>query len=114
MQPSSLPEIVYHGTDSDSADSIRRIGLDEQAWRAAGGGCGTDEKGFSVTSVRSTAEDWAQLRAAERGGSPGGVVLEADARDLPLQPGAPGLWTDPDEFFIAVEDFPRVGPGVFR
>jgi hypothetical protein len=109
-----LPEKVYHGTDEQSAECIRRIGLDKDAWELGGGGCGVDGKGFSVTTDRAMAEDWARTRGMERGGTPGGVVLEADPAQLPLQPGSPGEWTDPGEFFIRPEDFPRVGPGIFR
>jgi hypothetical protein len=114
MDPNNLPEKVYHGTDEASAESIRRIGLDEQSWRAAGGGTGVDDKGLSVPTNRSTAEIWAWDRSRERGGLPGGVVLEADAKGLPLRAGSPGEWTDPDELFIPLEDFGQVGPGVFR
>jgi hypothetical protein len=114
MQPDNLPEKVYHGTDAASAEGIRQNGLEYDAWRSAGGSKDVDEKGFSVTTDRSTAEAWARYRAAERGGIPDGVVLEAEVKDLPLRSGSPGEWTDPDEFFIAPEDFPQVGPGVFR
>jgi hypothetical protein len=113
MQPPIVPPIVYHGTDAVSADSIERMGLDTQAWNDAGGIGGADPKGFSVTTKRSTAESWAAIRAGERGASKG-VVLEAETKDLPLQPGSPGLWTDPDEFFIQPRDFPQVGLGTFR
>jgi hypothetical protein len=114
MQPANLPEKVYHGTDARSAASIRQIGLDEPAWKAAAGGFGPDFKGFSVTTNKSTAEDWARTRATERGDPSGGMVLEADANQLPLRTGGAGQWTDPGEFFIALVDFPKVGPGVFR
>src|SRR5438067_1106243 len=110
MQPHDPPEIVYHGTDAESAKSIRQIGLNDKARNAAGGGCGVDEKGFSVTTNRQTAVDWAKTRATERGGPPEGVVLEADASALPLQSGSPGEWADADEYFIYPEDFGQVGP----
>lgn len=113
MQPPALPQRVYHGTDAQSGESIEKIGLDSQAWVRAAVPCGADPKGFSVTIQRKIAEDWAAIRAGERGFSKG-VVLEAEAKDLPLQQGSPGLWTDPDEFFIRPEDFPKVGPGTFR
>jgi hypothetical protein len=108
------PQTVYHGTDAGSVEDIRQRGLDQDAWRTAGGALGVDEKGFSVTTNRGTAEQGARTRAAERGGPPEGVVLEADAGLLPLRPGSPGEWTDPEEFFIRPEDFDRVGPGIFR
>lgn len=114
MDPSSLPEKVYHGTDAASAENIRQQGLDYDAWRAAGGSDGVDEKGFSVTANRSTAEAWARCRAAGRGGPPDGVVLEAEAKDLPLRAGGPDEWADPEELFIPPEDFSKVGPGVLR
>ena len=114
MIPGNLPEKVYHGTDAISAENIRRQGLDEGAWKAAGGVNGVDEKGFSVTTNRATADGWARARALERGGPPQGVVLEADPQHLPLQQGGPGVWTDPDEFFIQPDNFGQVGPGVFR
>jgi hypothetical protein len=114
MPPDNLPAKVYHGTDAASAESIRQGGLDDVRWRAAAGPLGVDEKGFSVTTDRATAEQWAQTRAEERGGPAGGTVLEADADALPLRSGGPGEWADPDEFFIAPEDFPQAGPGVFR
>jgi hypothetical protein len=104
---------VYHGTDAASAEKIPKRGLNVDDWRAAAGGAGVDEKGFSVTTDRSVAETWARVRAAERGGPAEGVVLEADASELPLRQGSPDEWTDPNEFFIAPEDFPQVGPGVF-
>jgi hypothetical protein len=104
---------VYHGTDATSAENIRRLGLNENAWRAAANG-NVDEKGFSVTTDRATAEAWARTRAWERGGPAEGAVLEAEANDLPLRPGAPDEWIDPDEWFIQPEDFPQVGPGVFQ
>ncbi len=113
MQTPSQPEKVYHGTDAESGESIEQSGLDDQAWAAAAHNCGPDPKGFSVTTKRKIAEDWAAIRAGERGSSKG-VVLEAEARNLPLQPGSPGLWADPDEFFIKPEHFPQVGPGTFR
>jgi hypothetical protein len=74
---------------------------------------GVDEKGFSVTRDRGVAELWASFRAAQRGGSANGIVLEASAGSLPLNQGQPGAWADPDEYFIRPEDFPQVGPGVF-
>ncbi len=114
MLPPILPFTVYHGTDADSAQRIRQHGLKDEDWRAAGGPAGVDEKGFSVTTDRAVAELWAQTRAAERGGPAAGAILEADAADLPLRQGAPGQWADPDEYFIAPEDFPTVGPGMFR
>jgi hypothetical protein len=110
----NLPEKVYHGTDAKSAADIRRGGLNQARWRAAAGAAGVDEKGFSVTTDHATAGAWARLRAAERGGPPAGEVLEADACHLPLTGGSPGQWADPQEFFILPEDFPLVGPGVFR
>jgi hypothetical protein len=113
MQPPFVPQIVYHGNDAQSAESIERLGLDVQAWSHGGGICGADPKGFSVTTKRSIAEIWAAIRAGERGASKG-VVLEAETKDLPLQLGSPGLWTDPDELFIRPQDFPQVGPGTFR
>src|SRR5258708_4649283 len=112
--PAARPEKAYHGTDAQSDESIRRGGLDSDRWWAAGGGCGVDDKGFSVTTDRETAEKWARTRAAERGGPPEGIVLEAEASGLPLQRGGPGEWTDSNEFFIYPEDFSEVGPGIFR
>jgi hypothetical protein len=106
---------VYHGTDEDSARSIVRDGLDPQAWEKAAGPAGPDFKGFSVTDNFKDADDWARWRALERLGSEAkGVVLEADAEQLPLRPGAPGEWTDPGQRFIRPEGFSRVGPGVFK
>lgn len=113
MVEHNLPETVYHGTDAQSAADIEQIGLDDRLRAAAAGGCGADMKGFSVSAKRKMAEDWAAIRAGERG-SAVGVVLEADAASLPLQRGRPGWWTDPDEFFIDPADFSKVGPGVFR
>ncbi len=112
--PDELSERVYHGTDAASAESIARDGLNYDARRAAAGGAGPDPKGFSVTTNPGTAAAWARYRAGERGGPPTGVVLEADAARLPLRSGGPDEWTDVDEWFIATEDFPQVGPGVFR
>jgi hypothetical protein len=103
---------VYHGTDATSAENLARDGLNRRAWESAAGGAGPDHKGFSVTTDRATAEDWARIRAGERGTSKG-VVVEAEAGRLPLRPGQPGEWTDPNEWFIQPEDFPQVGPGVF-
>jgi hypothetical protein len=114
MDPSNLPDKVYHGTDAASAESIRQKGLDHQGWRAAGGVYGVDEKGFTVTANPETAAHWARIRAGQRGGPAEGVVLEADTHSLPLQQGAPGDWTDPEEFFIRPEDFDHVTPGSFR
>ena len=102
---------VYHGTDDASAGSINGKGLNKADWEDAAGGAGTDPKGFSVTTDRDTAQAWAEVRAAERGGKP--VVLEADPDALPLRPGRPGEWADPDELFIDPDDFPSVGPGTF-
>ena len=113
MLSATLPQKVYHGTDADSGQKTRGRGLNEADWRAAAGPAGVDEKGFSVTTDRAVAEAWARVRAAERGGPPEGAVLEADAAALPLRQGAAGQWADPDEYFIAPEDFPAVGPGVF-
>jgi hypothetical protein len=109
----TLPLRVYHGTDATSGESIRRGGLDRDRWRSAAGTTGVDEKGFSVTTNRATAEGWARHRAGERGGPPDGSVLEAEADLLPLRPGEPGAWADPEELYIAPEDFKQVGPGVF-
>ena len=110
--PPDLPTgIVYHGTDAASTESIRRIGLNVDAWRASTSQ-DLDEKGLSITTERAIAEWWARIRAGERGGPPNGVVLEADAGLLPLRAGSPGQWTDPKEWFIAPEDFPQVGPGI--
>lgn len=114
MDASQLPANVYHGTDAASAESIRRKGLDEDDWKAAGGGTGVDDKGLSVTTERFIAEWWAQARAFERGGPPEGAVLEAKSADLPLRQGQPGEWTDPFEYFVPLEDFNKVGPGVFH
>lgn len=113
MQPANPPEKVYHGTDAASAASIEQGGLDQNAWYAAAGASGPDPKGFSVSANRLIAEDWAAFRAGERR-SAEGVILEAAAGSLSLQTGSPGQWTDPNEFFIRPEDFPQVGPGVFR
>ncbi len=109
-----LTGIVYHGTDESSGASIRQDGLDVDLWAAAGGSAVFDDKGFSVTTVWSTAEAWARDRARERGGRPQGDVVQADASRLPLQSGSSGSWTDSDEYFILPEDFPLVGPGVFQ
>jgi len=113
MSPANVTGIVYHGTDTGSAESIRRLGLNEDAWTEAANS-DPDPKGFSVTTDRSTAEKWARVRADERGDTTGGVVLQADAADLPLHEGSPGEWTDPDEYFVPVEYFNQVGPGVIR
>jgi hypothetical protein len=106
--------IVYHGTDAASAASIRQVGLDVVLWTAAGGSPVFDDKGFSVTTLRSKAEAWAQTRAGERGGRPQGDVVQADASRLPLQSGSPGSWADSDEFFILATDFLLAGPGTFQ
>jgi hypothetical protein len=103
---------VYHGTDSASAESIVNKGLNDAARRRAAGGSGVDDKGFSTTTNRETAEAWAQARAAERGGKP--VVLEADGAGLPLRRGSSGNWADPDELFIDPSNFGQIGPGTFR
>ncbi len=103
---------VYHGTDSKSAADIVNTGLDPNKWRRAAGGAGTDPKGFSVTTDLETAQGWAKIRAAERGGQP--VVIEAKMGDLPLKRGSPGEWTDPNELFIDLGDFGKVGGGIFR
>lgn len=109
----TLPvHIVYHGTDEASAASIISHGLDMNAWQLAAGGPGVDPKGFSVTTDKAVAEMWANARAIERGGRP--VVLEAPAGQLPLRKGSLTDLADPDEFFVAPQDFPQVGPGVFR
>lgn len=55
---------VYHGTDSASADNIVNNGLDDAARRRAAGGAGVDDKGFSVTTDRKTAEEWAKYGRA--------------------------------------------------
>jgi hypothetical protein len=112
--PLVVPEKVYHGTDAESAESIRRIGLNFEAWKLAAGGCGVETKGFCVSIDRATAQSWAEQRAKERGGPPGGIVVEATGKDLPLQSGRHGLWTDPNELFISRRDFWKVGPGVFQ
>lgn len=106
---------VYHGTDEDSAKSIVANGLDQHAWETTAGGAGPDPKGFSVTDNLEHAEDWARWRALERlGAGEKGAVVEADESQLPLSSGQPGQWADPGERFIRPEDFPKVGPGVFR
>ena len=103
---------LYHGTDEASGKLINKLGLNEKAWKEAAGEAGTDPKGFSLTTDPKKAKEWAEWRAKERGGKP--VVLEANPDDLPLRPGKPGEWTDPDELFIAPEDFDQVGPGVIK
>jgi hypothetical protein len=113
MPTDNRPETVYHGTDVDSAESIQRIGLNKEAWRNATDSGGRDDKGFSVTIDRATAKSYAQVRAGQRARSKG-VVLQADARGLPLRKGRSGEWTDPGEWFIYPEDFPQVGPEVFQ
>lgn len=114
MADPSPPEKAYHGTDAQSAESICRVGLNRDAWKAIGEHYGVmDDKGFSVTMNREIAEGWAAVRAGERG-TPKGVVLEADAQNLPLQRGGPGEWADPGESFVRPKDFSHVGPGVFR
>jgi hypothetical protein len=112
MSPHAPTGTVYHGTDAASAESIVRDGLNETAWEFAAGGNGPDYKGFSVTTDRATAEQWARIRSGERGAAKG-VVLEAEASRLPLQPGRSGQWTDPNEWFIQPGDFGEVGPGAF-
>jgi len=102
---------VFHGTDDISAGSIRN-GLDADEWRNAAGGLGVDEKGFLVTTNRSTAEAWAIDSARERGGLP--VVLEANGSSLPLQGGSLDDLVDPNEFFISPDDFVNVSPGLFN
>jgi hypothetical protein len=103
---------VYHGTDSASAASILRRGLNNRARRKAAGAAGVDDKGFSVTTDRAVAEAWAKARAAERGRQP--VVLSAPRSGLPLrQPDLTNLG-DPGELFIDPADFPVVGPAVFQ
>ena len=103
---------VFHGTDSVSASSISGVGLDADAWKNAAGGAGVDPKGFSVTTNRATAEAWAKVRAAERGGTP--VVLEAPGSSLPLQSGSLDDLADADELFISPDDFFDVGGGIFN
>jgi hypothetical protein len=106
---------VYHGTDENSAQSILANGLDQQAWELAAGGAGPDPKGLSVSDSLEIGRDWARWRALERlGDADRGVVLEADPNDLPLSTGQSGQWTDPGERFIRPEDFPKVGPWVFK
>lgn len=71
-----------------------------------------DARGFSTTTDQGTARIWAEARAAERGGTP--VVLEAPRSSLPLPRLRPGEALDANEIRIDVEDYPLVGPGIFK
>jgi hypothetical protein len=105
----SNDEIVYHGTTSDQ--TITSKGL-QTAERDRAGGDFAETRGFSTTTHRATAQIWAEARAAERGGQP--VVLEANRSDLPPPRDRPNERVDKNEVRIDVEDYPKVGPGVFR
>lgn len=78
----------------------------------AAGGAGTDPKGLSVTTDRSTAEAWAIDSARVRGGLP--VALEANGSSLPIQGGSLVDLADADEFFISPDVFLDVGAGVLQ
>jgi len=112
MDSTTFPEIVYHGTDGVSGESICRKGLDLGAWKKLGEHFPIDDKGFSVTGNRQVATAWAALRAGERC-TPFGAILQAKAEALPLRRGEPGTWTDPDAFYVRPEDFCLVAPGIF-
>ena len=102
--------LFYHGTDSNSANSIVNQGLRKDKMRQAAGGI-EDGKGLSLTPDLETAQTWAQWRALERGGDPSIVAIDQDAVKGLL--GTKG-WTDAGEVFIDACNFSQVKPGMFR
>jgi hypothetical protein len=107
----AVPLKVYHGTDVDSARSVEH-GLRRDEWEAIIQQYGGDTKGFSLSSDPKVAEDWAAAQAALRGKTEG-IVLEADVNHLPTLY-IDSVQGDPNEVFIEPDDFPKVGPGVFK
>ncbi len=102
---------AYNGTDDISADGTERGGLDSIIWTDVAEGYGVAPKGFCVTTKKKVAEYLAAARATERGGRP--AVLQASGKDLTPQEGGLTDLCDPDELFISLGDFPKVGPGIF-
>jgi RHS repeat-associated protein len=105
----ALESTVYHGTDSASAESVISEGLSVTRNNEAAAGAGADQNGFFVTTEKSIAQDYANVRAADRGGEP--VVLEAPKGRLPLEThrNLPS-----HESFVPRHRFKDVGPRVFR
>jgi hypothetical protein len=102
---------VYHGTTDAQTVTSKGLSIKERDI-AAGGRDLAETRGFSTTTDKATAQAWAEARAAERGGKP--LVLEADRSSLPTSRNRPNERVDPNEVRIDVEDYPKVGPGVFR
>ena len=93
---------MYHGTDSVSANDILSGGLNPDKLRASPD---PDSRGLFLTPVLSDAEDYARLRAFERGGE--ATVLEADRAALrrflePVPHGIDGERMIPIDKFLEV------------
>ncbi|WP_444925245.1 RHS repeat-associated core domain-containing protein [Microbulbifer sp. CnH-101-F] len=121
-QSSRTKNTVWHGTDSESAKSIKEEGLRVDRNRSADSL--NDEAGFSVTTNKQDAIEFAEGKTAMRNMEQGRtdlepVVLKAERSNLPeltsrLNP-RPGERFDNDqEHRVKQEDFDKVGPGVFE
>ena len=104
-------DLVFHGTTDSETVTTKGLSTKERD-KAAGSRDLADTRGFSTTTDKATAQVWADARAAERGGEP--VVLEANRAALPPPRERVGETLDPHEVRIDVQDYPKVGPGVFR
>ncbi len=73
----ATPRLLFHGTDSASAQAMAANGLslDGQILAAARSRTIPDATGFFLTTDRAGAETWARLTALERGGNPALLVI---------------------------------------
>jgi len=104
-------EKVYHGTTTDQTITSKGLNTADRD-KVAGGKDFVETKGLSTTTDKATAQKWANARAQERGKKP--VVLEAKKSDLPKERDRVGEAKDQKEYRIDVEDYGKVGPGVFK
>ncbi len=118
----SNTETVYHGTDSDSANSITNEGLSVS--RNQNADHLADESGFSVTSDKQEAMDMAEGKTAMRNADQNRTdlkpaVVSANKSDLPnmktsANAKAGETYDNANESKISRDDFDKVGPDVFK
>jgi len=114
-------DYVYHGTDNISAESIVNEGLDIKKNQLADSI--PDQSGFSVTTNKQDAIDFAHGKSAIRNAEQSRsdlvpVVLKAKKVDLPklkskIEAKEGEVFDNYDEFKVGREDFKNVGPKTF-
>jgi RHS repeat-associated protein len=122
VAPNIADDFVYHGTDNLSARSIANDGLNIDKNQLADSV--PDKNGFSVTTNKQDAIDFAYGKSAIRNAEQGRtdltpVVVKAKKSDLPNlrsknQAREGEVFDNADELKIQRNDFEKVGPNTFK